>query len=58
MRTVPSAARREIRVGGCRGGKHGRDQRQAEEEKQDGTEKAPHTVIVAKAGICVCIGRF
>jgi hypothetical protein len=45
---VSSAAGREIRIGAGREGKHGRDQREAEEEKQGDAEKASHSVIVAK----------
>jgi hypothetical protein len=45
---VSSAAGREIRVGAGREDEHGRDQREAEEEKQGDAEKASHSVIVAK----------
>jgi hypothetical protein len=48
MCAVPSAARGEIRVGAGREGKHGRDQREAEEEKQRDADKATHSAIVAK----------
>jgi hypothetical protein len=48
MCTIPSAAGREIRVGAGREGEQGRDQREAEEEKQGDAEKASHSVIVAK----------
>jgi hypothetical protein len=44
---VPSAAGRQICAGAGGEGKHGRDQRKAEEEKQDGAEKTLHSVIVA-----------
>ena len=47
---APSAAGRQIVAGAGREGKHGRDQRKAEEEKQDGAEKTPHTAIVASFG--------
>jgi hypothetical protein len=47
---VSSAAGRQICAGAEGEGKHGRDQRKAEEEKQDGAEKTPHTAIVASFG--------
>jgi hypothetical protein len=47
MCAVPSAAGREIHVGGGHKGEDRRDQREAEEEQQDEAESAPHTAIVA-----------
>jgi hypothetical protein len=46
MCTAPSAAGREIHVGGGREGENRRDQRKAEEEQQNETESAPHSAIV------------
>src|SRR5260370_39296317 len=47
MCAVSPAAGRQIRVGaGCEG-EHRRDQRKAEEKKQDSAEKTPHNAIVA-----------
>ena len=54
MCAVPSAAGRQIRLGtGCEG-EHRRDQREAEDEKQDEAESTSHSVIVTSfAGGCV-----
>jgi hypothetical protein len=47
MCAVPSAAGREIRFGAGREGQGWRDQRKAEDEKQDDAENASHSAIVA-----------
>jgi len=46
MCAIPSAAGRKIHVGGSHEGKHRRDQRKAEEEKEDDAGEAPHYAIV------------
>ena len=51
MCAVPSAARRQIRIGDSRKGKHRRDQRKAEEEKQCDADKTSHKRIIAKRAI-------
>jgi hypothetical protein len=48
MCAVPSAAGREIHVGGGHKGENRRDQREAEEEKEDDAGEAPHHAIVAR----------
>jgi hypothetical protein len=45
MCAVPSAARRQIRIGAGREGKHRQDQWKAEEEKQRDAEKTPHNQL-------------
>jgi hypothetical protein len=47
MCAVSSTACRKIYVGASCESEQRRDQRKAEEEKQDGAEKTPHSVIVA-----------
>jgi hypothetical protein len=47
MCAIPSAAGREIHVGRSREGEDRRDQREAEEEKQDDAGDSPHHAIVA-----------
>jgi len=47
MYAVPSAAGREIHVGGGHKGENRRDQREAEEKKEDDAGETPHHAIVA-----------
>src|SRR5260370_21731114 len=47
MCAVPPAARRQIRIGAGREGEHGRDQLDAEEEKENDAKKTSHREIVA-----------
>jgi ribosomal protein L12E/L44/L45/RPP1/RPP2 len=46
MYAVPPAARRKIRISAGSDGQQRRDQRKAEEYKQDEAEKASHGVII------------
>jgi hypothetical protein len=54
MCAVASAAGGKIDVGIGGEGEHRRDQRKAEDEEQDRTEKTPHRVIVASFAALVC----
>jgi hypothetical protein len=54
---VSSAARRQISVEAGREGQYRRDQRQAEEKKQDDAEEALHNAIVASF-VCWCVWRL
>ena len=48
MRAVPSAASRQVHIRVGRKGQHRRNQRKAEDNKQNDAEHASHTAIVAK----------
>jgi hypothetical protein len=48
MCAAASAAGRQIRIGSTRKGQDGRNQREAEDEKQHDAEKTSHPAIVAK----------
>jgi hypothetical protein len=54
MCASPSAAGRKIRVRAGHQGQNGRDQREAEEKKQDDAEDASHKVIVSELRRSVC----
>jgi hypothetical protein len=57
MCAVLSAADGQTCVGAIREGQEGRDQRKAEEQKQNGAEKTPHSAIVASF-FRLCVRRM